>query len=145
LTANSGLMPPATFTVTSSGPGFANAEFCFTATPAHAANTFAVSINASDDNCPVPGSAVRTFNITVPCASNIPLQSSSSAASCGQADGSATASMLGGIAPFSYSWVGPNGFASSNQNISGLAPGMYVITIVDGNHCTGIDTVIVEG
>lgn len=145
LTANSGLMPPATFTVTSSGPGFANAEFCFTATPAHAANTFAVSINASDDNCPVPGSAVRTFNITVPCASNIPLQSSSSAASCGQADGSATASMLGGIAPFSYSWVGPNGFASSNQNISGLAPGLYVITIVDGNHCTGIDTVIVEG
>lgn len=145
LSANSGIMPPATLNVISSGPGFVNAEFCFTATPAHASNTYAVSINAVDNYCPQPGSAVRTFNITVPCATNIPLQSSSNPASCGKTDGNATASMPGGVAPFSYSWVGPNGYSSNSQSISGLAAGMYVVTIVDGNHCTGIDTVYVEG
>ncbi len=145
LSANSGIMPPATLNVISSGPGFVNAEFCFTATSAHASNTYAVSINAVDNYCPQPGSAVRTFNITVPCATNIPLQSSSNPASCGKTDGNATASMPGGVAPFSYSWVGPNGYSSNSQSISGLAAGMYVVTIVDGNHCTGIDTVYVEG
>ena len=145
VTATGGILPPATFTILSSGPGFTNAEFCFTPTSAHAANTFAISINALDNNCPIPAGSVRTFNITVPCAETQTLQTSSTAATCGLSDGTATASMPSGVAPFSYSWTGPNGFSSSSQSISGVPSGTYSVTIVDGMHCTGTSNVTIGG
>jgi len=145
VTATGGIIPPATFTITSSGAGFVNGQFCFTPTLANAANTYAISISAVDNFCPVPAGVVSTFNITVPCPQAIPLQTASTPASCGLADGSATASMPGGVAPFAYSWTGPNGFSSSNQTISGLPAGSYSITVVDGNSCTGSSVVTVAG
>jgi gliding motility-associated-like protein len=46
----------------------------------------------------------------------------------------------------SYSWTGPNGFVSSDQNptINGVAPiqsGAYSVTVTDGNGCTAQSTV----
>src|SRR5690606_24881085 len=35
--------------------------------------------------------------------------------------------------PYSFSWTGPNGFTSTNQNIATLEPGDYEITITDTN------------
>src|SRR4030095_13877268 len=36
--------------------------------------------------------------------------------------------------PISYSWSGPN-FSSSSQNITGLAPGLYTVTITTNSGC----------
>ena len=145
VTVTGGIVPPATFTITSSGPGFTNGEFCFTPTLANAANTYAISISAVDNFCPIPAGVVATFNVTVPCPQAIPLQTASTPASCGLADGSATAAMSGGVPPFAYSWTGPNGFTGSSQTITGVPAGTYNITVVDGNNCTGSSEVIVEG
>ena len=41
-----------------------------------------------------------------------------------------------GEAPFVYSWQGPDGFTSSEQNISNLKPGQYQLLITDKNSCT---------
>lgn len=37
----------------------------------------------------------------------------------------------------SYSWSGPNGFASSSQNINNLIAGTYCVTVTDALGCTG--------
>ena len=61
------------------------------------------------------------------------LDVSGSGASCnGATDGSASASVAGGTAPYTYSWS--NG--SADTEISGLAAGTYLITATDANGCT---------
>jgi gliding motility-associated-like protein len=54
----------------------------------------------------------------------------------GANDGSVTLSAAGGTLPYTYSWSGPNGFASSTANISGLAGGAYNYSVTDANGCT---------
>jgi len=58
-------------------------------------------------------------------------------ATCGVANGSATASASGGTPSFSYSWSPGGGTTSS---ISGLASGNYTVTATDGNGCTSSQT-----
>lgn len=50
--------------------------------------------------------------------------------------------------PFNYTWVGPNGFSSSDStpiitNVSTLAGGDYFLTITDVNTCASSDTISV--
>jgi len=51
-------------------------------------------------------------------------------------DGSISLTPSGGTLPYSYSWIGPNGFTSSIQNISGLEAGTYSVLMTDTNGCT---------
>jgi hypothetical protein len=47
-------------------------------------------------------------------------------------------------ANYSYSWIGPNGFFSTNQNINALAAGTYCVNIQDDNGCSlNLDSCIV--
>ena len=51
--------------------------------------------------------------------------------------------ITGGTGPFSVSWTGPNGFTSTDQNISNLVAGTYTATVTDnGSGCT--DAIVVE-
>ena len=34
-----------------------------------------------------------------------------------------------------YSWIGPNGFTSSQEDISGLVPGNYQVLVNDDSNC----------
>ncbi len=43
--------------------------------------------------------------------------------------------VLGGTLPYSYSWVGPNGFTATTQDIIGLCAGQYCVTVTDGSVC----------
>ncbi len=49
----------------------------------------------------------------------------------GSDDGMITLTVSGGTPPFSYLWSN----AATTQNLSGLAPDAYVVTITDGNGC----------
>jgi len=42
----------------------------------------------------------------------------------------------GGTPPYTYEWTGPNGYTSSEEDISGLVPGLYTVIIADANNCT---------
>lgn len=46
-------------------------------------------------------------------------------------DGAIDLSINGGFPPYEYSWKGPNGFIATAQDISGLAPGQYCVTVTD--------------
>lgn len=51
--------------------------------------------------------------------------------------------ITGGTPPLTYSWVGPNGFISNSQNLTGLTFGTYFLTITDANQCTFTATAVV--
>ena len=55
----------------------------------------------------------------------------------GQANGAiAIPTPTGGTPGFTYSWGGPNSFTSTTKNITGLAGGMYNLTITDSKGCS---------
>ena len=44
--------------------------------------------------------------------------------------------VTGGVGPFDIAWTGPNGFTSTNEDISGLASGDYSVTVTSAMGCT---------
>ncbi len=54
----------------------------------------------------------------------------------GQSTGSIPVTVTGGTGGLNYSWTGPNGYTSTQKNISGLAAGNYHFTVTDANGCT---------
>ncbi len=84
-------------------------------------------------NCP----EVLSFTITEPAVlvANV---SATGTSGVGTSDGTATANPSGGTSPYSYAWS--NG--DSTQTITGLAAGLYTVTVTDANGCT--DEQVVE-
>jgi hypothetical protein len=57
---------------------------------------------------------------------------STTGATCGNANGSASVTVSGGIPPYSYQWT--NGVKTSSLN--NISAGVYTITVTDSNGCT---------
>ncbi len=75
-------------------------------------------------------SVVDTFSISQPSAvsiSTISVQSTS----CGNSNGAIQIAANGGVAPYSFLWSNN----STNQNLSGLAAGVYSLSLSDANGC----------
>jgi gliding motility-associated-like protein len=58
----------------------------------------------------------------------------------GSDDASISISVSGGLpfatgSPYTFSWSGPDGFTSSNEDITGLEPGNYNLTVTDNGNC----------
>jgi len=61
------------------------------------------------------------------------------------ATGNATIGAMAQAVGASYSWVGPGGFSSTNQNPEVTSAGIYTVTVSDINGCTGTGTANVTG
>lgn len=61
----------------------------------------------------------------------------------GATDGSITSTINGGVNPFQFSWSGPNGFASSQQDLSSIGAGTYLVTYTDDNGCSASASVTI--
>ncbi len=59
-------------------------------------------------------------------------------------DGSIDVTVSGGTAPFSFNWNGPNGYSSTNEDISGIYAGTYQVTVTDNNGCTASTAVTIS-
>ncbi|MEL6592600.1 MAG: hypothetical protein AAFQ68_21055, partial [Bacteroidota bacterium] len=138
LSAFSGLFPAnATFTQTSSVPGSATGQICISPTSAQVGQTFSVTIEARDDDCPAVAIGSETFTVTVPavtCATSLN-NSITNATDCNTADGAIDITPNGFFNPIQYTWTGPNGFTANTQDISGLEAGDYTINVVGGASC----------
>ncbi|MGK4567319.1 beta strand repeat-containing protein [Flavobacterium sp. 3HN19-14] len=78
-----------------------------------------------------------SFTITQPAAALSVVASTSSNVSCfGGNTGSASVTVTGGTAPYTYDWTGtPTGDATASA--SGLTAGTWVCSVVDSKGCTG--------
>lgn len=79
-----------------------------------------------------------TYTITQPPA--LTSTASSTPAACTSNNGTATASPGGGVGPYTYSWS-PGG--ATTITATGLAPGIYTVTVTDANGCTTTATTTV--
>jgi hypothetical protein len=65
------------------------------------------------------------------------------------AGGSSDYNVIGGTAPFGYSWTGPNGYTSVAEALEGMnsleQSGEYVLTVTDANGCVASQTIIIIG
>ncbi len=68
-------------------------------------------------------------------------QNGSNVSCAGSNDGSIDATIAGGSPSYSFSWTGPTGTISSNEDISGLLAGDYTFTVTDTNGCVLASTV----
>ncbi len=67
------------------------------------------------------------------------------AASCNSAsDGAINITVSGGMPGYDVAWTGPNGFTSTDEDISGLVPGSYDLAVTDLNNCQVTSTVVVQ-
>ena len=85
-------------------------------------------------------------SVTLSQPEQITITFSMTPASCptpGSNDGSISISVLGGIAPYTFSWTGPNLFASNSQDISNLEAGIYYLQIEDAINCIANFTITV--
>jgi gliding motility-associated-like protein len=76
------------------------------------------------ENAPITASFVTThLNCGEPLPSN---------------DGAIDATIAGGVSPYTFDWSGPFGYTASTEDISGLAPGSYVLEVTDALGCTKV-------
>ncbi|MBK9061002.1 MAG: choice-of-anchor L domain-containing protein [Flavobacteriales bacterium] len=82
-----------------------------------------------------------SFTLTAPSPIIIGLITTAQPACNGGNDGSIEASILGGTAPYSSSWTGPNGSLGISQNLTGVGAGTYVITVTDALGCSATGSI----
>ena len=104
-----------------------------------AAGTY--TLNLRDANtCPVTQLAVT---LTQPAAIIVSSQSVTNISCKNLLNGSITMNnVTGGVAPYIYSWTGPNGFAASTKDIKNLAAGGYTLSVTDNTGCSPAPVVV---
>jgi len=81
------------------------------------------------------GEVAQAFDINV-ILCNTQLSAVATNVDCyGKSNGSIALTVSGGTAPFTFAWTGPGTFASADEDPSGLAAGLYTVTVTDANNC----------
>lgn len=89
------------------------------------AGTYSVAVT-DDAGC------IGSASVTITSPTALTVSANTTAADCGNSNGSIILNTSGGTAPYSYSWSPSGGSAST---ASGLAPGTYTATITDALGC----------
>jgi uncharacterized repeat protein (TIGR01451 family) len=94
-------------------------------------------IVTNPSGCTSSATAVVTQDVNAP---NV--TAAGGALNCGP--GSVQLTATTSVSGVTYSWTGPNGFTSSQQNPTVIVSGTYTVTVTDpANGCTGIATAVV--
>ncbi len=103
----------------------------------------ASSLTAGNYTCTITDAnscvLTQSFIITEPTA--IVITPTAVDAHCSLADGSASATAVGGTGAYSYNWMPGN---VSGQNLNNVAAGTYSITVTDANGCAVTNTVTIN-
>ena len=93
-------------------------------------------------------SQAQSFTI---CPAVIVTASSTAVSSQGTSDGTITLHVVGGSAPYSYFWTGPDDFTTTQYSestledvLTGLVAGVYTVTVIDANGCSATVAVLVS-
>ncbi len=80
-------------------------------------------------------SASFSYTITEPTALSITVDQVVPASCATASDGAISTTAGGGTPPYSFDWDGPNGFDAQTEDIAGIAPGSYTLTVTDDHGC----------
>ncbi|MEO0310996.1 MAG: hypothetical protein RIQ89_653, partial [Bacteroidota bacterium] len=125
------VIPGATFTPNANA--FPTGTFNW-AIPANAARSqpYSFVVSVRDNNCPLNGFQSYSYQIFVPV---IDATITGTQVSCsGGANGTATASGFGGVAPYTYSWNSSP--VQTTATATGLPAGNYNVIVTDANGCS---------
>ncbi len=126
--AGQGMRPTANFQWTPGWQHVGNGPHCFT-------------VEVEDDNCPLNGSQVYSFCLTVHGIDSLDL--SSSPANCGASNGKASVdTVYGASGPFDYQWT-PNKGNAQSANYNGIPADTYTVQVTDPYGCTAEDSITV--
>lgn len=83
-------------------------------------------------------SCTFTGSVTVPTAQSVRITSIDPVNfDQNTATGAVNIAITGGVAPYKFSWVGPNNFTATTEDISNLSvAGQYCVTVTDNTNCT---------
>lgn len=112
---------------TKNGTPFATTEDLSNLSP----GTYVVTV--SDANTCGPKTA--TFTITEPPILAVSLTNKSDILCFGDTTGVINVAVVGGTAPYTYAWSGPNSFTSASQNLTALFAGTYNLIVTDNSGC----------
>lgn len=125
---------PYTFSWTLDGAPFSNDEDVTNLGPG------AYSISVTDaNNC---GPISLSFILEEPEVLEVTLETKTDVLCFGDATGAIAINTDGGRLNYSFVWTGPNGFSSTNANITDLFAGLYNLSVTDNSGC--VDTLEVE-
>ena len=136
VSCNGGANGTATVAVTGGTPGYTYSWLPSGGTTATATGLAAgaYTVTVTDANgC----TATQSFTVTQPTALVASIGSQSDLTCEGSDNGTATVVVTGGNPGYSYSWA-PNGGTSATA--TGLAAGIYTVTIIDANSCSTTQT-----
>ena len=119
-----------TYTWTKNGIVYASTDDIINLDPA----TYVISVT-DVNNC---GPKTLTFTITEPPVLAISVASKTNVDCYNASTGAISIMVVGGTSAsaYNYSWTGPNGFLSTNQNLTNLFAGTYILTVSDDLGCT---------
>ncbi|MBG6111013.1 gliding motility-associated-like protein [Flavobacterium sp. CG_9.10] len=94
-------------------------------------------VTVSDaNNC---GPKTATFTITEPPILTVSLLSQTNILCYGEATGAIEIAVVGGtptLSGYNFVWTGPNGFTSSNKNLTAVISGTYNVLVTDNSGCS---------
>jgi len=115
-----------------------NAPYTYLWSPSGATNATATGLAAGTHSVLVTDSTGNTitesFTITEPGAILTTVSQQSDVLCNGGNNGTATITVTGGTAPFTYTWS--NGTVTTNATVSNLMAGNYTVQVTDANGCT---------
>ncbi len=140
--------PPYTYQWT--GPnGFSSSTQTISIPNAQAINsgTYSVVVTSCDETGQVCCIGQSSTQVIV---NNIEVSiSPSSILVCPSSNVTLSSNVIGGVAPYTYQWSGPNGFTATTQyitinSISESQSGIYTLTVTDSNGCSSTGSSIID-
>ncbi|MGO4819444.1 PKD domain-containing protein [Flavobacterium sp. W22_SRS_FP1] len=119
------------FAWTKNGIPYATTEDILNLSP----GVYVVSVSDANNCSP----KTRTFTISEPPALAVSLISQTNILCFGESTGAINISAVGGtpaISDYDFAWTGPNGYTSSNKNLSDIIAGTYDLVVTDNSGCS---------
>ncbi|NPD47967.1 SprB repeat-containing protein, partial [Lentimicrobium sp. S6] len=98
------------------------------------------TITATNGSC-----SYTTAVLTVDEANEILIGESVTHVTCNDlTDGAIDITATDGVGAYDYDWTGPNGFTSTDEDLSGLEGGDYTVVVTDANSCSSTAIITVD-